>query len=155
MIRTINIEGQKADINSSAGWLYVYRNQFGHDILPDLMPVIESVIGAIASVLEESGGVFNEKTLAKAMNNDALVDAFIKMAGMQVLTIFNIFWAMAKNADGTIPGPEDYFNSFDRFPVDEIVPELFYAIVDSSVSSKNATRLLQRIKNVKETTEEQ
>jgi hypothetical protein len=154
MIRTINIEDQKTDINSSAGWLYVYRNQFGHDILPDLMPVIESVIGAIASVLEESGGVFNEKTLAQAMNNDALVDAFIKMAGMQVLTIFNIFWAMAKNADKTIPGPEDYFNTFERFPVDVVVPELFYAIVDSSVSSKNATRLLQRIKTAR-TTEEQ
>lgn len=148
MIRTIKVDDKTVEVNSSMGWLYVYRNRFGHDILPDLMPVVESVLMAISSVLEETKGEFNETTMASAMNNDALVDAFIKMAGMEMLTVFNIFWAMAYNKDNSIPAPEEYINSFEKFPVDEVVPELLKAIIESSVSSKNAQRLLQRIEQV-------
>lgn len=148
MIRTIQIDDQQVEINTSAGWLYAYRNRFGHDILPDIMPIIESILQAIASVLEESEGELNEKNLAAAMNNDALIDAFIKMAGMEIVTVYNILWAMIYNKDRTIPGPEDYFNRFDRIPMDEVVLELFEAIVDSSVSSKNSARLLENIKKL-------
>lgn len=151
MIKTIMLEDHPVEVNSSMGWLFAYRNRFGHDILPDLMPIIESVLQAISSVLEESQGEMNEKTIAQAMNNDALVDAFIKMAGMEIVTVFNIFWAMAYNADKKIEAPEEYFNRFDCFPVDVVVPELFTAIVESSVSSKNAERLLQSIKKARKT----
>ena len=145
MIRTIQIGGQTVEINSSAGWLYSYRNRFGHDILPDIMPILESVLNAVASIAEESKGEFSDETILSAMNNDALVDAFIKMAGMEVVTVFNIFWAMAYNADKSIKGPEEYFNEFETFPLDTIVPEVFKAIVESSVSSKNAQRLLRHL----------
>lgn len=148
MIREIRIEDRTVEINSSAGWLYEYRNRFGHDILPDIMPIIESVLAAGVSLLQESGGEVNEKTIMDAMNNDALVDAFIKVSGMEFLTIFNIFWAMAKNADDRIPGPKEYFNTFDRFPLDEVAPALLYAITDSSISSKNSERLLTRLKEL-------
>lgn len=146
MHRKIEFEGQSIEVNTSAGWLYSYRSRFGHDILPDLMPIIESVLGALASVLEESKGELTDKTIIAALNNDAFVDAFIKLAGMEVITIYNILWAMAYNADHSIQGPEDFFNGFEKVPVDIIVPELFYAVIDSSVSSKNAERLLGRLK---------
>lgn len=149
MVKTIVIDEKEIEINTSAGWLYKYRNRFGHDILPDLMPIIESVLTAIGSILEETGGIFDKKSIGVAMNNDALVDAFIKMAGMEVITLYNIFWAMAANQNKTIAGPEDYFNQFERFPLDEIIPEMFKAIVDSSVSSKNAERLLTSIKEMR------
>lgn len=148
MIREIRIEDRTVEINSSAGWLYEYRNRFGHDILPDIMPIIESVLAAGVSLLQESGGEVNEKTIMDAMNNDALVDAFIKVSGMEFLTIFNIFWAMAYNANDRIPGPKEYFNTFDRFPLDEVTPALLYAITDSSISSKNSERLLNKIKEL-------
>lgn len=148
MIREIRIEDKKIEINSSGGWLYEYRNRFGHDILPDIMPIIESVLAAGVSVLQESGGEVNEKTIMDALNNDALVDAFIKVSGMEFLTIFNIFWAMAYNADDRIPGPKEYFNQFDRFPLEEVVPALLYATVDSSMSSKNSERLLTKLRKL-------
>lgn len=148
MIREIRIEDRTVEINSSAGWLYEYRNRFGHDILPDIMPIIESVLAAGVSLLQESGGEVNEKTIMDAMNNDALVDAFIKVSGMETLTIFNIFWAMAANADDKIPGPKEFFNQFERFPLDVAVPALFYTIIDSSISSKNVERLLKKLKEL-------
>ena len=134
------------EINSSVGWLYAYRNRFGHDILPDLMPLVESILAAMASILEESKGNINADTIRDAFNNDALIDAFIKIAGMELLTVYNILWAMAYNADRSIPAPDEYFNRFEKLPIDIIVPELLYAVVDSSVSSKNAERLLGRLK---------
>lgn len=153
MIRKIEFENQSIEIESSAGWLYAYRRQFGHDILPDVMPVIESILKAIAGVVESSGGVFNEKTIAEAVENDSLIDAFVKMAGMEVTTVFNIVWAMAYNKDKTISGPEEYFNEFEIFPIDIVLPEIFMAVVDSSVSSKNAQRLLTAIKSTAKTKE--
>lgn len=148
MIREIRIEDKKIEIDSSAGWLYEYRDRFGHDILPDIMPIIESVLAAGISVLQESGGEVNEKTIMDALNNDALVEAFIKVSGMETLTIFNIFWAMAYNANDKIQRPKEFFNQFERFPLDIVVPALFYTIIDSSISSKNAERLLTRLREL-------
>ena len=148
MIREIRIEDKKIEIDSSAGWLYEYRDRFGHDILPDIMPIIESVLAAGISVLQESGGEVNEKTIMDALNNDALVEAFIKVSGMETLTIFNIFWAMAYNANDKIQRPKEFFNQFERFPLDIVVPALFYTIIDSSISSKNSERLLTRLREM-------
>lgn len=142
------------EINSSAGWLYVYREQFGHDILPDLMPIVESVINAIGSVVQESGGEVSNKTILDAMNNETLVDAFIKLAGMEVVTVYNILWAMAKNADDAVESPRRFFNEFETVPMDAVIPELFKTIIESSVSPKNAKSLLQNLSKFKRTSEE-
>lgn len=155
MIKTIQIDDRSVEINTSAGWFYEYRENFGHDILPDIMPILESVLNATASVLSESGGKFNEKEILKAMNNELLVDAFIKMAGLEIITMYNIFWAMAKNANRKIEQPRDYFNDFDVFPMDEILPQMFVGIVDSSISSKNAKSLLEKIRKMREEQDEE
>lgn len=154
MVKTIQIGDRSVEINTSAGWFYEYRENFGHDILPDIMPILESVLNATASILNESGGKFNEKEILKAMNNDYLVDAFIKMAGMEITTLYNIFWALAKNADRKIEQPKAYFNGFEVFPIDEILPVMFSAIVDSSVSSKNVKSLLEKIREILENQDE-
>ena len=149
MIKTIQIDDRSVEINTSAGWLYDYRENFGHDILPDIMPVLESVLNATASILNESGGEFSQKDILNAMNNDFLVDAFVKMAGMEIITMYNIFWAMAKNANRKIERPRDYFNDFDVFPMDEVLPQMFEGIVESSISSKNAKSLLEKIRKLR------
>lgn len=45
MKRTFDFEGIPVELNSSMGWFLIYREQFGHDILPDLMPAIDAVFG--------------------------------------------------------------------------------------------------------------
>lgn len=151
MRRTLNIEQHPIELDSSIGWLFVYRSTFGHDILPDLMPVVEAALAGLSEVFE--AGVMQKDDLKaeaalELMNADAFVDMFVKLAGMELTTVLNIFWAMARNADPTLPRPEVYFNGFDRFPMDEIVPALFYMIVDSSVSSKNAESLLAKLRDL-------
>lgn len=149
MIKTIEFEGQKVELNTSAGWLFAYKNRFGHDIFPDLMPIIESVVGAIATMLENGEAEVTPDSMKKLMNDDTITDAFIKLAGMEITTVYQVLWAMAYNADKSIGGPEDFFNSFEKFPIDVIIPELFTAIVESSVSSKNVERLLNGLKKIR------
>lgn len=150
MKKTLNFgNNHKVEVNSSAGWLYVYREQFGRDILPDVMPILESVIAAIGSVLQESEGKVTKDTILGAMNNDLLVDAFIKLSGMETITVLNVLWSMAKNADEGIAEPRQFYNELDTVPIDVIVPELFKLILESSVSSKNAGRLLGAMKNLR------
>jgi len=149
MIKTIEFEGQKVELNTSAGWLFVYRNRFGHDIFPDLMPIIESIVGAIATMLENGEAEVTPDGIKNLMNDDTITDAFIKLAGMEITTVYQVLWAMAYNADKSIGGPEDFFNGFEKFPLDVVIPELFTAIVESSVSSKNGERLLNGLKKIR------
>lgn len=141
MKKEIKIGEQSVTINSSAGWFYDYREEFGHDIMPDLMPILESILGAIAE-MTESG---SEELLITDELVEKIIDA---LATAEITTIFNITWAMAHNEDEKIDRPKKWANSFESFPIDEVVPELITTILESSVSSKNAKSLLERVKKV-------
>lgn len=152
MKKDIMIGEAPVRINTSAGWLFVYRETFGHDILVDLMPAIDSVLDAAAAFLDGGkSGVLTGKDLAAFISAGSLHDAIWKMAGLETTTILQILWALAYNEDKSIGQPMEFFNSFEAFPVDEILPELFTAVVESSVSSKNAKRLLSLIGGLRRT----
>lgn len=150
MRRTIAIENHSIEVDTSMGWLFVYRNAFGHDVLPDLMPLVEAALAGLAeifgsAVVKGDRSIDPEKVM-ELMDADALVDMLVKMAGMELTTVLQIFWAMAKNARRDLPPAEIFYAGLERFPMDEIVPGLFYAIVESSVSSKNAESLLAKLR---------
>ena len=136
MIRTIMIEDQPIEINSSLGWLFCYREQFGHDILPDLLPLLEAAAGAVSDFYEENG-------VAK-IDNAALEKMVMSLSTLEVLTIVNILWAMARNA-GDKRTPLEFANSFDPFPFETVAPDLFWTIVKSCSSSKNLQSLIDKI----------
>lgn len=147
MKKAIMIGDQSVELNSSAGWFYDYREQFGHDILPDLLPILDGLLGSLA----ELGGDVEELVLTEEVLTDEIVDKIIDaLATAEVTTIFNITWAMAHNADDKIASPKEWVNSFDNFPVDEIVPQIIRMTLESSVSSKNVKSLLQKMDEIKE-----
>lgn len=139
MIKTIMIEDQPLEINSSLGWLFCYQEQFGHDILPDLLPLLEAALGAITSVYEE-----DEENIISKLDEDTISNMVVSLSSLETLTIVNVLWAMAKNA-GETRKPYEFANAFDPFPFDVIVPELFWTICKSSTSSKNLQSLLKKI----------
>lgn len=148
MIKRIEFEDHSIELNSSVGWLFVYRTQFGHDILPDIMPVIESLLGIAAEVLGKTRKKeVDLRDVLKAFDSNMLSEIFVTMAGMEVLTILNIVWAMAKKANPKIDGPEKFFDQFEIFPLDVIIPEVLRMVIESSVSSKNAQSLLTTLKS--------
>ena len=141
MIKTIEIEGQPMEVNSAQGWLFCYREQFGHDILPDLLPLLDAALGALNEVYDEEGSIVER--LDEVTTNRIIV----ALSSLEATTIINIFWAMAKNAGNTTPHHE-FVNMFDPFPYEQIVPELFTLIVQSSMASKNSESLLKKIPNL-------
>lgn len=146
MVKTIRInKDQSIELNSSMGWLYSYREQFGHDILPDLMPMIESLLGLSVKVMQKTDGA---KGVIDAIDDEVLTDFVISISGAETLTLLSIIWAMAKNANPAIAAPEEYFDQFETFPLDKVVPAAARMILDSSVSSKNAKRLLTILKGI-------
>ena len=156
MVKTVMIEGHQVEVDASAGWFYEYMEQFGHDIMPKVMPIAESVLAAAVSVLQEREAAkskskdkaelkISEKDILAALENDALVDAFIKLSGMEFTTMLNIFWAMAKNHDENIESPKKFYKQMGVFPWDTMAPEILRLIIESSVSSKNAKSLLEKI----------
>lgn len=135
------IENQSVVLDSSTGWLFVYRDYFGRDILPDLLPALEAVLHTISNAVGVLEGDKIEDII-KALASDEVIDGlFIDLTGAELTTILNIFWSMAKNEDMTIEEPDKFFKKFDVFPVDEILPKMFAQIVNSCVSSKNLESL--------------
>lgn len=149
MIKTINIgDGQSFEINSSNGWLYTYQEQFGHDVLPVLIPAVEALIQAFADVAKSGGESDDIGELLKNADSETISDAFITLSGMQLTTVTNIVWAMAKNAKEEIPGPKEWLNSFEIFPWDIIMPQTITAALEACVSKKKFDTMRGILKKV-------
>lgn len=87
--------------------------------------------------MDESG----ELEWCKLLDFDTVSSAMISFAGAEFTTALNIIWAMAKNADDSIPAPFEWANQFENFPLDQIVPEVLDAVINTVVSEKNRKRL--------------
>lgn len=128
MRTTIKLENKKQiKINTSWNWAYIYQDYFGHDIIPDLVPVIDTFLDTFTGLL--NGDDVDEDTIGD------------KLYGLEVTTITNVIWALAKNADDSIPEVREWLDGFDRFPLDIILPEVLDALASSMISTKKAELL--------------
>lgn len=147
---TIN-ENCKINMDSSIGWLLIYRENFGRDILPDILPMISAAIDLIAGGIDEKGEV-TIASFVENMDSDTVANAMIQLSGLEITTVINIVWALAKNyakKNGETLEPVDIWaDQFDEFPLDVIVPAAVKLIVTSSVSSKNLRSLQMKTKTL-------
>ena len=122
-----------------------YRDQFGKDIVPTLMPVLASMIEGVSTVIAETGKAeINITDLAEAIQGRTL-DVLLPMFQVEFVdTIINVTWAMAKAADEDIEPPKKWVRQFETFPIDVIAPAVYELVLKGFVSSKN----LKRLKNV-------
>lgn len=127
-------------LNNNVGWLFLYKDQFGRDIVPTLVPVLNAGIDLVFGVYKETGGKINKETIMN-IDTGALTDAIYNASAIESVDLLNIVWALAKNADEEIPEPREWFKQFDVFPVDVIAPAVFELIFKAMVSTKNLKRL--------------
>ena len=148
MENTIKIGEKDVTISNNIGWMLEYRSQFGVDIVPALMPALASVVDIVGGIIEERGTAkeITAKDIISVLRSDAGLDALAHLSGLEFVDFINIFWAMAKTADDSIPEPRKWVKQFDEFPVDVIAPAVFELAFKGCVSSKNWSRL----ENVKE-----
>ena len=119
-----------------------YRDQFGKDIVPSLMPLLATMVEGLASVVSEAGGEKLEiSALASAVEGRAMEILLPLFQIEMVDVVINVTWAMAKAADDNILPPKQWVKQFEEFPLDVVVPNVYELILKGFVSSKNLIRL--------------
>lgn len=150
MIKTITLGKQKVKLDNTVGWTLIYRDQFGRDIVPSLMPLLMSVLDVIGGIIGEVGTKksIGIEEVANVIGSNAYVDAMVHLSGLEITDVLNITWAMAKNANEDLDDPNTWVRGLDTFPLDEVGPVLFDLITRTFMSSKNLKRLQTALKTL-------
>lgn len=140
MIKTIKISKDKElTLSNSLAWAMIYKDQFGHDIVPDIMPIVSAVTKLFGELQKNSGQ--DMTALLKNLDGDVLQSAMIELCTVQFTDFINLVWAMAKANDDDIETPEKWARQFDTFPLDIIAPAVFELMTKGLISSKNLKSL--------------
>lgn len=100
MEKVLNFGGKDVKFRASARALLVYKRQFGREYLAD-------VSGMLGLVSEDKNG-------KKAVD----------FSKLDTETLCRVAWTLAYTADSSTPQMDDWLDSFDDFPVIEILTEL-------------------------------
>ena len=150
MEKTIKIGKKSVRLNNNVSWAIAYRDQFGRDIIPTIMPLFASALDIISGIINETGKTddISLEDLAKLADGDSLLNAAIHLGGFEFTDLICLTWALAKCADEEIPEPREWVSQFDVFPIDVVAPEVFRMIFKGVISSKNLKRLEDLIKRI-------
>lgn len=114
MEKTIEISGQQVTFKSSGAVPKRYKMQFQRDFFKDLLGM------GVANIN------FDQLT------EDEKVEAIRKI---DFDMFYDIAWTLAKTADSTVPDPLTWLDSFETFPIVDILPEI-QDMLAASISSK-------------------
>ena len=144
MIKTIEIGNKEVTLSNNISWTMIYRDQFGHDIVSTLTPMLAAAMDLVSGFLENVGttdGKIDSTEVLKNLDGDKVIDAIAHLSGLEMVDLIYITWAMAKAVDDSIPEPMRWARQFDAFPVDVIAPEVVKLAALGMVSTKNLKRL--------------
>lgn len=150
MEKTIKIGKKSVKLNNNIGWTLAYRDQFGRDVIPAIMPMFASAMDIISGIVAETGKVkkVSVEDIMKVIDGDSLIDAVVHLGGLEIVDFINIVWALAKCANEDIPEPSEWVKEFDEFPLDVIAPEVIKLVAKGVISSKNLVRLKNLTKTI-------
>ena len=141
MEKIIKIGKQEVRLNNNVAWTMEYRDQFGKDIVPAIMPLLASLVEGVSAVIAESGEELSTTSLAEALQGRAIEIMLPMFQAEFVDLVINVTWAMAKAADENIEPPKRWVKQFETFPLDVVGPAVFDMVMKGFVSSKNLKRL--------------
>lgn len=95
MEKTIVIDGKEILFKSTGATPLRYKQQFGKDFF--------AVLAGMEKAFNKDGG---------------------SMESIDFEAFYNIAWTLAKTADKSIPTPMEWLDTFDEFPILEIIPEI-------------------------------
>ena len=143
MEKIIKIGKQEVRLNNNVAWTMEYRDQFGKDILPAVMPLLASMIEGMSTIMADAGrdGDLTTSNIAEALEGRTM-DVLLPMFQAEFVDlIVNVTWAMAKAADENIEPPKRWVRQFEEFPLDVVGPAVYDLVLKGFVSSKNLRRL--------------
>lgn len=122
MEKTINISGRPVTFKATGGLMLRYKNQFGREYLAD------------AIEMQRFADTKTQKKVKTADGKITFVDDY-DFTKLNLELAYNLAWTLAKTADPSIPDPMAWLDSFDTFPILEILPQLNELLGVSSQSS--------------------
>ncbi len=143
MEKIIKIGKQEVKLNNNVAWTMEYRDQFGKDVLPVIMPLMASMVEGVSTVAAEADrdGEITMASIAETLEGRA-IDVLLPMFQAEFVDlVVNVTWAMAKAADESIEPPKRWVRQFDEFPLDVVGPAVFDMAMKGFISSKNLKRL--------------
>lgn len=154
MEKTIKLDSKTSiRVSNNIEWALIYKDQFGRDVLPMLIPVANTFIELAVSVMKSTGGkaldMKNAGETIKDLDISDIQSALYSLAGLEFTDILNITWAMAKAADETIEEPRVWVRSLTSFPVDAILPVIFDMNMQFLTTTKNYKRLQAAVEALK------
>jgi len=150
--KVIKIGKKEVRLNNNVAWTMEYRDQFGKDILPAVMPLLTSMIEGVSAVVAESteGEKITAESIAEALQGRTL-DFMLPMYQAEFVDlVVNVTWSMAKAADESIDPPKKWVRQFEEFPLDVVGPAVFDLVLKGFVSSKNLKRLKKMGESLKD-----
>lgn len=138
MEKVIKLEDKEIRLDNKSEWTMIYRDQFGKDIIPTLMPLIMTFVESVSTLFAEIGKTDNISMIdvAEALQGRSM-DLLLPLYQIEHTDLVNITWSMAKVSDENIAPPRQWYSQFEVFPVDVVLPTVFEMVLKSSVSSKN------------------
>lgn len=126
MEKTLKIDGKDITFKCTGGTLYRYKNQFGREFLADASNLMDFE---------------NSKTKKKVKQPDGKItfqDEY-DFTKLNLELVYNLAWTMAKTADPSIPDPQAWLDSFNTFPIAEIIEPIMNMLQKSiEMNTKNA-----------------
>lgn len=125
MEKVITIDGRPVPFKSTGAFLLRYKAQFRRDAIKDLVK-----LEPVFKKMEE------KQAAATAEEKEAMAIEIFDVLDLDLF--YNMAWVMAKTADRTILDPMEWLDSFNEFPVIDIMMELMDLLTASiKVSKKN------------------
>ena len=133
---------QEVRLSNNVAWTMEYRDQFGKDIVPALMPVLASLMEGVAAIVSETGkSEISVADIAAALEGRTM-DVLLPLYQVEFVdAVVNVTWAMAKAANESIDPPKKWVRQFEEFPLDVVGPAVYDLVLKGFISSKNLKRL--------------
>lgn len=138
----IKIGDKETRLSNNVAWTMEYRDQFGKDIVPTIMPLLATMVEGVSAMVVEAGGQeMDAQKIAEALEGRTM-DILLPLFQTEFVDlVVNVTWAMAKAADESVDPPKKWVRQFDEFPLDVVGPAVFDLVLKGFVSSKNRERL--------------
>lgn len=120
MEKTLIIDGKEVRFKSTAATPLRYKTQFRKDFFSDLFKLKKL-----------------EKVKFEDENGEPNYDAF-ELIDFELF--YNIIWSLAKSGDPSIPDPITWLDTFDEFPIGQVMPEL-QELIAHSIQGKNGKKI--------------
>jgi len=130
--KTIYIDDKPVRLKSTAAISKRYKAQFRRDYFGDLLKLAKVFAGA-----KDAGEQGTKEQNEDEQGGDTLASVgYDDLNHLDFEVLYDIIWTMAKTADKNIPDPMEWLDTFDAFPIMEIMPEVQDMIESSMTQTK-------------------